>query len=382
MENLVFEIAIIFAGSALLSTIFLYLKQPIILSYIAIGIILGPWGFGIIQDPQHLDYLSHLGIVLLMFLLGLDLEPQKLLSLLKITAPLTIITSLLYISFIFGIISFFQFPFIEKLIIGSCLMFSSTVVALKLVPTTTLHHKRLGEIMISILLFQDILAIILIILLYSNNESSLLIQSISLLGKLIIIAIGAFIFVKYAILKLLQKFDIVQEYVFVLVLGWSLFLAEIANLSGLSYEIGAFIGGISLGSSKIAQIIAEQLKPLREFFLVLFFFTIGARFDFITAKQVFIPGFIIAIGLLIIKPIIFSFSLRLIKENKSTSNEIGFRLGQASEFSLLAAVVAYKTAKISQQGHFLVQIVVIITFTISTYLVVYKYHTPISRLEK
>lgn len=165
LDNIVLELAIIFAGAAALGTLFLYLRQPIILAYIVLGGLIGPWGFRVLGDAGHIEHLSHIGIILLLFLLGLNLHPEKLLQLFRKTSIVTLSTSFLFM--VLAALGAFLMGFggRDSLIIGSAMMFSSTIVSLKLIPTTTLHQRHTGEMMISVLLFQDILAILLILFL-------------------------------------------------------------------------------------------------------------------------------------------------------------------------------------------------------------------------
>jgi len=378
LDNIILELAVIFAGTAVLSTLFLYLKQPVILSYIALGVLLGPYGFKVISNADHIEQLSHFGIILLLFLLGLHLQPKKLVNLFKKTSLLTIVTSLVFILTSVIITTISGFSIVEGLICGGALMFSSTVISLKLIPTTTLHHKRKGEMMTSVLLFQDILAIIMILLIAGEQGANPFIQVPLLLAKVTSITLGAFVLVRISILPLFRKFDVIQEYIFLVSLGWCLVLAEGAKLAGLSYEMGAFIAGISIASSPIAWVIAEKLKPLREFFLILFFFSVGAQFDYLVQINVLITGLILAAAILLVKPLAFKLAFAKTGEDQSSAKELGYRLGQASEFSLLFAVSAATAGKITSEMSNLIQLVTIITFIVSTYLVVRWYPTPIS----
>ena len=378
LDNIIFELAIIFAGTSVLATIFIYLKQPIMLSYIALGILLGPWGFGVIKNADHIEKISHFGIILLLFLLGLHLQPKKLVGLFKKTSLLTILTSLVFISVTVVITSIAGFSLIEGIICGGALMFSSTVISLKLIPTTTLHHKRKGELMTSVLLVQDILAIVMILFISGDSQANPYVLVPLILGKVTLIIAVAFIVVNVTILKLFEKFDFIQEYIFIVALGWCLALAEIASLMGLSYELGAFIAGLSIASSPIAWVIADKLKSLREFFLILFFFAIGAKFNYLATKEVLVTGIILSGVLLVVKPLAFRIGFCKNGEDLEVSKELGFRLGQASEFSLLFSVAAVTAGRISLQMSYLIQLVTIITFVISTYMVVRWYPTPIS----
>jgi Kef-type K+ transport system membrane component KefB len=377
-DNIILELALIFAGASILATIFLYLKQPIILAYIFLGMLVGPWGIGLFEDSSHIEHISHLGIILLMFLIGLNLHPQKLSQLLKKTALITLATCLIFALPTMLVARLFHFSWSESLIVGLSLMFSSTVVCVKLIPASSLHHKRIGEIMISILLLQDIIAVGLILFLYSSGATNIYVEGLLLLLKAIVFTGVSYLLVRYPILALFRRFDKIQDYIFLMSLGWCLLSAEVAGSIGLSYEIGAFIAGIMLAISPISLFVAEGLKPVREFFLILFFFSIGAQFDFLVTKQVIIPGVILAGLVLLMKPSVFNVSFRLAGESASLAKELGIRLGQSSEFSLLVAYGAFNAGKIEARTSYLIQLAAISTFIISTYLVVYKYPTPIS----
>jgi len=377
-ENIIFEFVLIFAGAALFATIFLYLKQPIILSYIALGIALGPWGFAVIEDSAHLEQLSHIGIILLLFLLGLNLKPERLFHLFSKTAVVTLTTSIVFLSITMSISLLFGFGVLSSFIIGASLMFSSTIISLKLIPTTTLHHKHTGELMTSVLLMQDVIAILLILVMTGGQNEDVLFSISSLLLKLFALSFVAYLFVRFIINRLFLRFDVIQEYTFILALGWGLFAAGTAHYLGLSYEMGAFIAGVSFASSPVSMVVAEELKPLRDFFLILFFFSIGAQFNFMVSQNMLLAGVTLAVAIVVIKPFVFKKGFQAIGENESLSKELGVRLGQGSEFSLMVAYSALSAGLIDIYTSYLIQTVVIISFVLSTYWVVFQYRTPIS----
>ncbi len=379
LDNIVLELAVIFAGAAILGTLFLYLRQPIILAYIALGALLGPLGLKVLGDAEHIERLSHIGIILLLFLLGLNLHPEKLLQLFKKTSAVTLGTSLAFLLLGMGTSLLMGFSWKDSLIVGAAMMFSSTIVSLKLTPTTTLHQKHTGEMMISVLLFQDILAILLILFVGgAGADGNGLVASFLVVFKLVGLGLFAFLVVKFVLMPLFRRFDVIREYFFVASLGWCLLMAELAYLLGLSYEMGAFIGGVAMAAFPIALVISETLKPLREFFLILFFFSIGAKFDLFVTKNLFVPGLVLAVVMMVAKPALFRIAFKAIREEPRIAGELGVRLGQASEFSLLVAYSAEKSGEISSSASYLIQTVVIFTFVISTYWVVSRYQTPIS----
>ncbi|MCG6937459.1 MAG: cation:proton antiporter [Gammaproteobacteria bacterium] len=381
-QNIIFEFVLIFAGAALFATAFLYLRQPIILAYIGFGIVVGPLGLGVIKQPDHIERLSHIGVILLLYLLGINLKPERLFHLFSKTAVVTMLTSLVFFIATASAAALFGFALVESAIIGASLMFSSTIVSLKLIPTTTLHHRHTGEMMTSVLLMQDVIAIMLLVMLSGGQAENVTMAIVLLFIKLILLIAIAFALVKYVIDNLFSHFDIIQEYTFLLALGWGLLGAGIAEYIGLSYEMGAFIAGVAFASSPVSLVIAEHLKPLRDFFLILFFFSIGAQFNFLLTQNVLIAGIVIAILVIAGKPFVFKQGFQLIGEDKRFSMQLGVRLGQGSEFSLLVAYSALTSGLIGMQASYLIQMVVIITFVLSTYWVVYRYRTPISSKEK
>jgi len=360
LEHVIFQFAVIFAGAALFATLFLYLKQPIILAYIVLGIFVGPKGLGLINDAEQIEQLSHVGIILLLFLLGLNFQPAKLVGLLGRVGIVTLATCFIFM--LLGVVAALAlgYPVIDSLIIGAALMFSSTIVSMKLIPTTQLHHHHVGEVMISVLLLQDVIAIVLIVLVTEGGMDNIAVSVVLLFLKLIVLSLLSFAIVRLVITKLFIKFDVIKEHTFILALGWGLFVAGAAKLLGLSFEMGAFIAGVSLATVPNALVIAEEFKPLRDFFLILFFFSIGAKFDLVISQQLIIPG-LIAIG-----------------EKPDNSAELGIRLGQASEFSLLIAFSAMASGLIEERSSYLIQLIVVLTFVASTYWVVNVYPTPIS----
>ncbi|MFK0570522.1 cation:proton antiporter [Endozoicomonas sp.] len=379
-EHLVLEMAVIFGGASLLGTLFVWLKQPIILAYICLGMLVGPYGISIVVNDGHIDAISTMGIIFLMFLLGLHLHPRNLLRQLKQTALVTFICLSVTSVMIWAVlVLLFDFPQIEAVIAGLALAFSSTVLSLKLIPTTTLHHKRTGEVMISILLFEDILAILTILVLYSSNKSGAHIDALLLPLKTCVFVLGAWCFVRYVLLPLMTRFDIIPEYIFLVSLGWCLTAAQLAESFGLSHEIGAFIAGVSIATSPISLIIAEGLKPLREFFLILFFFSVGAQFDPILKGHLLLAILLTSAIVLITKPLLFKYLLKhLAGERNDNAGEMGLRLGQSSEFSLLLAYGALTAGRIHQETALLIEGAAILTFIVSTYLVVFRLPTPIS----
>lgn len=382
-QHVVFIFFLIFTGGALLASLALFGRQPLLVAYIALGALLGPYGFSWVSDVELIAQISSIGIVFLLFLLGLDMQPQSLLKVLKQVAPITLFSSLLFAIIGFALAYIFDFSLIECAIIGSAMMFSSTIIGIKLLPTTALHHRHSGELMVGMLLMQDFLAIavLLVLLSASSSENGISSLAISIIALPALVACAMFL-VRYLLQPLFSRFDRIGEYIFLLTIGWCLGIAELAEVIGLSKEIGAFIAGISLATSPIAQYIALNLKPLRDFFLILFFFSLGGGFDLSLLPSIALPAIILAIIMLTLKPVVYRYLLRSQSESNSLSWDIGFRLGQNSEFSLLIAYMAFGTQLIGSDASHLIQATAIITFLISSYIVVFNFPNPIAVSER
>ncbi len=375
----VFSFFLIFACAGILATLALFTRQPLIVMYIVTGMILGPSGTALIDNPELISSIAKFGIIFLLFLLGLDMQPAKLIKTLRSAMLVGVGSSLVFFAVGFSIASAFGYSMTETIIIGIAMMFSSTIIGIKLLPTTVLHHRHTGELMISLLLIQDLIAIIVLLVITGGLlEFDGVAEIAKVLVSLPLLILFSWLFVKYVLLPLLEKFDAFHEYIFLVAIAWCLGMAELSELTGLSLEIGAFIAGVTIATSPIALYIADHLKPLRDFFLVLFFFSIGAGFHMGLLAEVILPAAVIATVILALKPVTFKFMLRRMSETNALGWETGFRLGQISEFSLLIAFVATAENLISQEASHLIQATAILTFLASSYLVVFRYPTPIA----
>lgn len=378
LDSIIFELGLIVVGAATLGTIFLFAKQPIIIAYVAVGVAIGPHGFGLIRRTDHIEDIAHFGVILLLFLIGLHLRPMDFLRQLRQSALLTFATSILFggISFLFALL--LRFDIQSALICGAAMMFSSTVVSLKLIPSATLEQKRMGEVMTGVLLLQDVLAI-LVILFITGEKSDHVAQTFAILtAKFVLVCLLSFLGVRHLMMPLLRRFHSIQEYAFVATLAWCLLWAEAAHMLGLSYEMGAFIAGLSIASCEISQAIAEHLKPLREFFLILFFFAIGAKLNLRIDPRLLIAAIAFGAILVPLKAAVFRIAFQKSGQGQESSRELAARLSQASEFSLLVVFAALASGSLSSENAMVIQTATIVTLTISTYWVVLRYPTPIS----
>lgn len=382
-DSLIFSIFLIFVGAAVLATLALYARQSLLVAYILLGALLGPSGANWVPDPAFFERTAHIGIMFLLFLLGLDLKPQELLHTLRQSTTVTVASSLLFAGVGGGLALAFGFPLRDSLIVGAVAMFSSTIIGVKLLPTTTLHHAHTGGIVISILLLQDLIAIVTLLLLEGYGRGGEVVTELLLVvAYLPAMILFGFLFSRYLLIPVIRRFDKIQEYIFLVAIAWCLGMAELSQYLGLSAEIGAFIAGVVLASSPIALFIVMNLRPLRDFFLVMFFFALGAGLKPDQAWEVALPAMLLAALLLLLKPWVFRFLLMRQGERPALGMEIGVRLGQISEFGFLIAVLALQSSFITTRTFYLIEVAILVSFVVSSFWVVQRYPTPIAMSDR
>ena len=370
---------VIFAGAAALAAVALYTRQPLIVAYIVIGCVFGPHGASLVADDRLLAEIGQIGIIFLLFLVGLDLPPAKLKDMIGESVLTALGSSLLFFGLGFGVLALFGFTLVEAAIAGIACMFSSTILGIKLLPTTVLHHRHTGEIVISLLLIQDLIAVVALLVLagFDDEGGHWATTALTVAVALPVVGGTAYAGVRFVVVPLLARFDVFREFTFLLAVGWCLGIASLAHVLSLSWEIGAFVAGVSLATSPIAQYITENLRPLRDFFLVLFFFSVGAAIDPMLLLHVWMPTLLLALVLVAAKPPVFRALLQWRKEPREVAAEVGYRLGQASEFSLLLVFVAGAALMSAEAAH-IVQGATVLTLLLSSYFVIFRYPSPIA----
>ncbi len=378
-HTLIFSIFLIFTGAAILASLALFARQSLLVAYILLGGLVGPWGLQLVNDASVIQQIGHIGIIFLLFLLGLNLQPSQLLHMFREALVVTVVSSVIFGGCGYALGWLFGYSLHECIVLGAVMMFSSTIIGLKLLPTTALHHRHVGQVMISILLLQDIIAIAILLFLEGFSSAGIEWQQAGKLAVAVpLLVVVAFVFERYVLQPLMMRFDTIKEYIFLTAIGWCIGIAQLAVFIGLSYETGAFIAGVSLAASPISLYIAESLKPLRDFFLIMFFFSLGASFNVSVLPQIFIQASLLAVVMLAVKPLVFAKLLKAAGEKGSLPAEVGVRLGQISEFSLLIAILALNAGAIGSQASYLIQAATLITFIVSAYIIMLNYPTPIA----
>ncbi len=374
MVNQVFvEISILIAIAAAISVFMRILRQPLIIGYILSGILVGPAVFNLINNTNTIEMLGKFGIVLLLFIVGLGLNPKTIKELGKasfITGVGEVIIATL-VGFI--IVRCFGFDIVSSVYISLGLALSSTIVILKLLSDKKEQNRLHGRITIGFLLVQDIIATIALLVSAASAKGGLEpLDVILLIGKGSLLMLAIYVVSLYVLKPLSSFLSRSQELLFLFALAWGLGIAMLFFKLGFSLEVGALFAGVSLASMAYSQDIASRLRPLRDFFIVVFFVSLGASLEIGFIGQLWWQAGLLSTFVLVGNPIIVMSILGMLGYKKRTSFKTAIAVGQVSEFSLILVLLGASNNQLSHSGVALVTIVALITFALSSYQIIYS----------
>lgn len=374
MEHSIFlEISLIIAVATIVATIMRSLRQPLMIGHIITGLLVGPYVLNIVHSRDTVDVFSNLGIALLLFIIGLGLNPRVIKEVGKV-ATFTGAGQVLFTSLIGGAIaSALGFDFTSALFIAIALSFSSTIIILKLLSDKKEQSRLYGKISTGFLLVQDIIATFVLIAVAANSNGGLAIAEMVRVGLLGFGLIAGLLVLSWYVLPRLTNFVAsTPEYLFLFAIAWGFGLAALFALAGLSIEIGALFAGVSLASLPYAQEISSRLRPLRDFFIVLFFIALGTRLGVENLSAIVGPAVLLSGFVLVGNPLIVMSIMGLLGYTKKTSFKAGLTVAQISEFSLILVILGERVGQISAAVVSLVTLVAIITIAVSTYMIIYS----------
>lgn len=364
------QLSVIIAIAAAISAVMRLLKQPLIIGYILTGILVGPL-LGLIKDASTLESFSKIGIALLLFIVGIGLNPK-------------VIKDLGRVAFITGSVQVFASAIIGAsvmvllgqslatgLIVGVSLAFSSTIVGLKLLTDKKEQTRLYGRIAVGTLLVQDILATAALLFLSMQNDGFSLGNAASLIFKGALIMIPL-VYISNRILPRITKFmSSSSEFLFLFTLAWGFSIASLFEAAGFSLEIGALIAGVSLASMSYAQEASSRLRPVRDFFIVMFFIFMGANLQIGNIISQLPLAIFFSALVLIMNPIAIMLPLGMLGHARRNSFKVGVMMAQVSEFSLIFVILAEKTGIVTSEIVSLITLTTMITIAISCYMIIY-----------
>lgn len=373
------EIGLIIVIATIISFVLKFFKQPLVVGYILTGIIAGPFVLNLVGSAQYIEIFSKFGIAILLFIIGINLKPKTIREVGKVSL-LTGIGQIIVTSAVgFFLMKILGFSSLESIYGSIALTLSSTIIVLKLLSDKGDLNKLYGRISTGFLLIQDIFAAIALLIISiigskevtTGNESIFsLIVSLAIKGIILIFAL--YIFSKYILPKVMKFSASSQELLFIFSMAWGIGMASVFYLLGFSLEIGALVAGIIFATSDYSEEIASRMKPLRDFFILLFFVMLGSIMSFANIQETIVPALLLSLYVLIGNPLIMIFIMNLLGYKRRTSFMAGLIVAQISEFSLILITLGHNVGHVDQNIMSIVALVGIITITGSTYLVLYS----------
>jgi Kef-type K+ transport system membrane component KefB len=373
MHNSIFiELSALLVLCATIGMIMRALRQPLLIGYILTGLIVGPSLLGVVRTPETIEVLGSFGVALLLFIVGLGLNPKVI----KEVGKVSLFAGLGQIIFTTGVgfilVHALGYDTTTSIYISLAMAFSSTIIILKLLSDKKEQHQLYGKIAIGLLLIQDIVASLALVAASASASGSL---SVSALGWLFLkgalLVAGTVLFTQVVIKPLNTFLARSQELLFLFALAWGFGIATAFYLSGFSVEIGALLAGVCLAGMPYAQEVGSRLRPLRDFFVVVFFIALGARVNLGSLHNVIWQAVALSLFILVAKPIIVMIIMGVLGYTKKTSFKAGVVMGQISEFSIILLLLGAANHQIPEQAVSLITVVGIVTIALSSYFITY-----------
>ena len=390
MDPIIVTLGLMIIIASILALIAQRLQQPLLLGYVIAGVVLGPAITGIVHDPAPLlSFIIELGLIFLLFIIGLELDLSKLQDVGKASAVIGTVQVLLVTLICALAGKVLGFTLVQGIYLGLAISFSSTIVVVKILTEIKEIDSLHGELALGILVIQDILAVISLSILGTlkngGAESSLLgylldflhvtlpnsgwVATGLLLANLVLFALVTLLFYKYIMPRIFKEAMSSAELLFVTTLAVMLVLSAIAGLFAFSLAMGAFLAGIALSTAPYSYEILGRVKPLKDFFLLLFFVSLGMQLIFENFVNQLSLILFIFIGAVVIKPLVIFFICKLFKYNNRTSFFVSLHLAQVSEFSLIIIASGITQGSMPTSTLTALVIVTILTMVLTEYLI-------------
>ncbi len=380
MELSIFtQISLVIAVAAVISIVMRLLRQPLIMGYILTGILVGPSVLNIVHAKEAFETFAEIGIALLLFIIGLGLNVGVIRNLGKVSLVTAGAILLLVGSAGHFAALMLGFDNTTSIFLGIALFFSSTIIILKVLSDKHELGRLYGQIAIGVILVDDVVATmaLVVVAMMANGDAS--VATFSTLGlKALALGVGLAVMGTYVVPRIGKTLAKSSELLFLFSIGWGLSVASLFEIAGFSHEVGALFAGVSLAGLPYATEMAAKLKPLRDFFIVLFFVTLGELFTFGAIKESLVPALILSLIVMVGKPLFVMSSLGWLRYTRLTSFKTAIHLSQISEFSIILIIFAATSGVVDERAVPIITLVALITIGLSTYLM--KYDDAIFRV--
>ncbi len=372
------ELAVILLAAAVLGAMGPWLRQPLIVSFIGVGILVGPAGLGIVTQHDEVELLASMGIALLLFVVGLKLDLQMI----KTMGPVALFTGLGQVVFTsvvgFGIALALGYETVHAIYIAVALTFSSTIIIVKLLSDKREIDSLHGRIAVGFLIVQDIVVILTMIALtaigsgqgetdvnFAQVATLVVAKGLGFLGVI-------WVLMRWVLPPVMRLLARSTELLVLSAIAWAVALAAAGEWAGFSREVGAFLAGVSLASTPYREAIGGRLVTVRDFLLLFFFLELGGRLDLSLLGATVTPSLVFSAFVLIGNPLIVMIIMGFMGYRKRTGFLAGLTVAQISEFSLILGALGLSLGHIDQETMGLITFVGLVTIGVSTYLILYS----------
>lgn len=365
----------------------LWLRQPMIVSFIAVGVLAGPSVLDIVQSQQNIQLLAELGVAVLLALVGLKLDLKLIRSIGRISAA-TGLGQVIFTSIVgFGIGLALGLDTVTSLYVAVALTFSSTIIIVKLLSDKKEVDSLHGRIAIGFLIVQDLVVVLAMMVLSAfgmGSETSSGAQALTHIAKVMVYGLAMLvlvgIFVRFLATPLVIRISRSPELLIIFAIGWSALLAALGSTLGFSKELGGLLAGVSLASTPLREAILARLASLRDFLLLFFFISLGMHLDLgLLGTQIF-PAVVFSLFVLVGNPLIVMVIMGAMGYRKRTGFLAGLTVAQISEFSLIFMSMGLMLGHVTPEALALVTLVGLVTIALSVYMITYS-HTLYGWLE-
>lgn len=376
IQNPFYELAALLALAAAVGLAGLMLRQPLIVAFIATGILAGPDMLGVVHSAEQIDVLAEIGIAVLLFLVGLKLDVKIVRSL----GVVAVATGLGQVGFTAGVGFFIclalGLDWVTSAYVAVALTFSSTIIIVKLLSDKREVDSLHGRIALGFLIVQDIVVVVAMVALSAygvgadKGESGLGVTGVLLSG---VVMVGlVWLFIRYVAERLMRRVSHSPELMLTFALAWAVLFAAVADFLGLGKEIGGLLAGVSLASTSFREAVASRLSSLRDFLLLFFFIGLGSRLDLDLLGDMVPEALALSVFVLVGNPLIVLLIMGGMGYRKRTGFLAGLTVAQISEFSLIFMAMGLTLGHVLPTSVGLVTLVGLITITLSTYMIIYS----------
>jgi CPA2 family monovalent cation:H+ antiporter-2 len=367
--TLLVDLAVIILAGTTIGCIARALKQPVIVSYLMAGLVIGPLGLKLIANSADIMLFSELGVAFLLFAVGIETDIARLVRLKGTIIGGAFLQVFITAAIVFSIMQFFGLPFMESVYLGLIMAFSSTVIVVKILTSrnevSTLH----GRLIIGFAVVQDALAVLLLpvlarpeTILQLNVAGSFLLSVFSLFAM-------AYLLNRYVLPKLLEFFANTPELFYLIIVSVCFLFISLSVLFDFSIAVGAFIGGISLSSLPYNVEASSKIRGLRDFFSTIFFVSLGMQISLGVGNFPISLLLIMLAVVYLLNPLIYFLISLFAGYGGRIAFLIGMALGQASEFSFILASQALRLGQMSESTYTVALLVITISMMTTPYLI-------------